>query len=88
MSVHEDAADTRATIIAGKLDIDAVRSQERRRTLQADPPFFRVGDPTVYDGEHLDIPAYIRKDVTLPGSLPRPVPAQITLFDERAPAGP
>lgn len=81
VSIHEGVAQISATIIAGKLDVGAARSRARKRTAQAESPFFKVGDPTVYDGEHLDIPAFVREDVTLPGASPRPVPAQTTLFD-------
>jgi hypothetical protein len=49
--------------------------------MRAESPFFKVGDPSVYDGENLDIPAFIRRDTQLPGGPPQPVPSQITLFD-------
>ena len=81
IAVDTGLTDVRATIIAGKLDIDAARSAARKRTSQTESPFFTVGDPTVYDGENLDVPAFIRKDVILPGGPPRPVPAQRTLFE-------
>ena len=81
ISVLEGPGDIRATIIAGTLDAAADEQRERERTLHVESPFFKVGDPTVYDGENLDIPAFIRKDVALPGGAPRPVPAQKTLFD-------
>ena len=81
VSIREGEAETTATIIAGKLDISAARSRAKKRTAQAESPFFKVGDPTVYDGEHLDIPAYLRRDLALPGAPPKPVPEQTTLFD-------
>ena len=83
VSVRPDTGDIRATLIAGQLD---TRTEEGRRTLGTDPPFFKQGDPAVYGGENLDIAAFIRHDVVLPGALPRPVPAQRTLFDARTPA--
>jgi len=81
VSVRGDDAGIRATVIAGKLDAGPARSRSKRRTQPAESPFFNVGDPTVYDGEHLDIPAFLRKGVALPGAPPKPVPAQTTLFD-------
>lgn len=81
ISIDEDLGETRATILAGKLASGAGRWKERKRTQQAGPPFSNVGDPTVYDGENLDIPAFVRQDVNLPGAPARPVPAQKTLFE-------
>lgn len=81
VSVDGDIGEIRATIIAGKLDIAAARAADRRQTRQAETPFFKVGDPTVYDGEDLDVPTFIRKEIALPGGPPRPVPSQKTLFD-------
>ena len=80
VSIREGEAEISATLIAGRLDV-AARSRAKRRTAQAESPFFKVGDPTIYDGEHLDVPAFLRRDVALPGAPPRPVPAQTTLFD-------
>ncbi len=88
VSVGEDLDEIRATIIAGKLEGRAVSSKEGSRTLPTESPFFKVGDPTVYDGENLDIPAFVRKDVTLPGSPSRLVPAQQMLFGARSPRRP
>ena len=81
ISVDEAASGIQATIIAGKLEGPVVNPAERRRTLRAESPFFKVGNPTVYDGENLDIPTFIRADVRLPGSPPRPVPEQGSLFE-------
>ena len=83
ISIDEAGSDVRATIIAGKLDGDAARNATRKRTAPAESSFLVVGDPTVYDGENLDAPAYIRKDLLLPGGPPRPVPAQKTLFESK-----
>jgi len=80
LSMDEQQDDIRATIVAGKLDADAAsRRGGRRGPLES--PFFKVGDPTVYEGENLDVPAFIRRDVPLPGSPPQAVASQATLFD-------
>ena len=71
-----------ATLIAAKLD---AASGTHHRGVQSDSPFFKVGDPTMYDGENLDIPAFVRKEIALPGSPPKVVPEQKTLFDNREP---
>lgn len=81
VSVVEEAPAIRATLIAGTLDESAQETKKEIRTLEAESPFFKVGDPTVYDGENLDIPTFLRKDIPLPGAEPEPVPAQQTLFD-------
>ena len=84
VSVVPDADIIRVTVIAGMLDASGQPSEEERRTLEVESPFFKVGDPTVYDGENLDIPTYIRRDIPLPGSGAEPVPEQQTLFDKPA----
>ncbi len=84
VSLDPSETDIRATIIAGKLDPDAALAGNRTRLTPAESTFFKVGDPSVYGGENLDVPAFIRANVVLPGASPRPVPAQTTLFD-RAP---
>jgi cell division GTPase FtsZ len=80
VAVDEGQDEIRATLIAGNLDASAGRPPKRHRTVEAESPFFKVGDPTVYDGENLDIPAFIRRNLLLPGAPPRPVPEQGTLF--------
>lgn|GEM_PF-6867586 len=85
ISVDEAGSGIQATIIAGKLEGNVVNPSERRRTLRAESPFFKVGNPTIYDGENLDIPAFLRADVRLPGSPPRPVPEQGSLFEPSRP---
>ena len=81
VGIDPERDEIHATIIAGKLEAAAVRNDSERRTLQAESPFFKVGDPTVYEGENLDIPAFARKSVQLPGRPPQAVPSQKTLFD-------
>ena len=72
-----------AVIIAAKLDGGALQMQ-KRQMVELESPFFKVGDPTVYEGENLDVPAFVRKGVPLPGGPPRPVPEQKTLFESPA----
>jgi len=81
ISVRNGQREIHATILAGKLASGAVQPRGGKRTSPTVPPFFNVGDPTMYEGENLDIPAFIRQDVSLPGSPARPVPAQKTLFE-------
>ena len=85
ISVNQSLPEVHATLLAGRLDPAAVTS-EKRRTTPAESPFFKVGDPSVYEGENLDIPAFVRQDITLPGGPPRLVPAQKTLFEAPAAA--
>jgi len=85
LTVLDDFDGVEAVINAAKLDGGALQAQ-RRQMADLESPFFRVGDPTVYEGENLDIPAFVRKGVPLPGMPPRAVPEQKTLFESPAKA--
>jgi cell division GTPase FtsZ len=78
VAVSSDLSEIRATIIAGRLDADV--TAPARRTLPTESPFFKVGDPALYDGVPLDVPTFARLNIELPGRPPRPVPMQPTLF--------
>ena len=86
VSIREGIDTIQATVIAGKLDSGAAGAKDGKGNRQVDTPFFKVGDPTIYDGEVLDVPTFFRKNITLPGTLPKPVAAQTTLFDKPIPS--
>jgi cell division GTPase FtsZ len=79
VAVDSDLRDIHATIIAGRLD--AHSDVPVRRTLPTESPFFRIGDPALYDGIPLDVPTFARLHVELPGRPPAPVPVQRSLFE-------
>jgi len=81
VGIDPDLDEIQATIIAGKLEAPEIKNHTEGRTGPPEPTFFKVGDPTVYEGENLDVPAFVRQGVELPGRPPQAVPSQKTLFD-------